>query len=28
GLLDVVKGAAKNLLASALDKLKCKVTGC
>nr|C0HLX9.1 RecName: Full=Ranatuerin-2LTa [Rana latastei] len=28
GLMDALKGAAKNLFASALDKLKCKVTGC
>nr|P86162.1 RecName: Full=Ranatuerin-2AVb [Rana arvalis] len=28
GLMDMVKGAAKNLFASALDTLKCKITGC
>nr|Q1JS90.1 RecName: Full=Ranatuerin-2Vb; Short=ranat2Vb; AltName: Full=2VEb; Flags: Precursor [Odorrana versabilis]CAJ34607.1 ranatuerin 2Vb precursor [Odorrana versabilis] len=28
GIMDTVKGVAKTVAASLLDKLKCKITGC
>nr|P82840.1 RecName: Full=Ranatuerin-2B [Lithobates berlandieri] len=28
GLLDTIKGVAKTVAASMLDKLKCKISGC
>nr|AFR43664.1 ranatuerin-2PRb precursor [Pseudacris regilla] len=28
GIMDSVKGVAKNLAAKLLEKLKCKITGC